>query len=353
MGIFSRKKQRTSTQDGTPHLPPPPAAPSPPPPPPATTHPPPSATGPRVSAFETWPWRESLPAGRVPVALDPKRGEVCLLDPGTLEPLRYLEEDQEERLGVVRIPVAGTGYRFRDASSSEFQPGSPVKLIPEPKNKHDRHAIQVRSATSRKVAGYVPAPKAGSRNVQHAVHGLLSQGPVEAMVLEAEVERGANNRWVSMRVAATRGSFVFVERPWDGPELKEFKAAAHKVESTRWPDERQRLRREVNVARGPVERHFALQNLAQAAYRLREVHAEALEDAEAACREQILLADVAGPALRQEFGSKPSHHGYKQLAIILEKQKRFHEAMELVERAKAQGWDGDWDKRAERMAKKV
>jgi hypothetical protein len=106
-------------------------------------------------------------------------------------------------------------------------------------------------------------------------------------------------------------------------------------------------------ARGPVDRHFALQALAQAAYRLREVHPEALEDAEAACREQILLADVAGPALRDEFGSKPSHHGYKQLSIILEKQKRYGEALEVVEQARDQGWDGDWDKRAERLSRKT
>jgi hypothetical protein len=85
------------------------------------------------------------------VARVPEDGDVCLLDPGTLEPLRYLEEQEEEQLGVVRIPVAGTGYRFRDASSSEFKPGSPVMLVPEPKNKHDRNAIliQVKAATSR------------------------------------------------------------------------------------------------------------------------------------------------------------------------------------------------------------
>jgi hypothetical protein len=283
----------------------------------------------------------------------PETGEVCLLDPATLEPLRFLEEREEEQLGVVRIPVAGTGHRFREASSSEFEPGSVVKLVPEPKNKYDRHAIQVRSASSRKVAGYVPAPKPGNRNIQQAAHRLLAQGQVQSLVLEAEVEKGPKNRWISMRVAATLGQFVFVDRPWEGPELKEFKAAALKAEGVRWPDDRRKLRREVSVARAPVDRHFALQVLAQAAYRLREVHPEALEDAEAACREQILLADLAGAALRQEFGSKPSHHGYKQLSIMLEKQKRYSEALEIVEQAHNQGWNGDWDKRAERLAKKI
>lgn len=294
-----------------------------------------------------------MPEGGIPVARDPRRGDVCLLDPATLEPLRFVEERQEEQLGVVRIPVAGTGHRFREASSPEFEPGSSVRLVPEPKNKFDRQAIQVRSASSRKVAGYVPAPKAGTRNIQQNVHRLLGQGQVSAMVLEADVEQGPNNRWVSMRVVATLGQFIYVDRPWEGPELKAFKAVALEAEGARWPDARQRLRREVRAARGPVEHHFALQALAQAAYRLRDVHPEALEDAEAACREQILLADVAGPALRQEFGSKPSHHGYKQLSIILEKQKRYTEALDIVTQAQDQGWDGDWEKRAERLAKKT
>jgi hypothetical protein len=287
------------------------------------------------------------------VAHDPKSGDVCLLDPGTLEPLRYLEEQEEEQLGVVRIPVAGTGYRFREASTSEFKPGSPVMLVPEPKNKHDRNAIQVKAATSRKVAGYVPAPKSGSRNIQQAVHRLLAQGPVQALVLEAEIEQGPRKQWVSIRVAATLGHFVFVDRPWDGPELKEFKAAALEAEGARWPADRRKLRHEVRTARGPVEQHFALQMLAQAAYRLRDVHPEAMEDAEAACREQILLADVAGPALRQDFGTKPAHHGFKQLAIILEKRERYSEALEIVEQARVQGWNGDWEKRAARLAKKI
>jgi hypothetical protein len=354
VGIFSRIKQsRSGDRSSAPQLPPPGAPPPPPPGDSQSPSPPPPLAAPSPAASGVWPWRQPLPDGGIPVARDPKRGDICLLDPGTLEPLRFLEDHEEEQLRVVRIPVAGTGHRIREAASPEFKPGSPVKLVPEPKNKYDRHAIQVRSATSRKVAGYVPAPKAGSRNIQQAVHRLLAQGQVEALVLEAEVEQDPKNRWVSMRVAATLGHFVFVDRPWDGPDLKEFKAAVLKAEGARWPDDRRRLRREVSAARGTVERHFALQAPAQAAYRLRDVHSEALEDAEAACREQILLADVAGPALRQEFGSKPSHHGYKQLSIILEKQRRFNEALEIIEQAKSQGWDGDWDKRAERLAKKT
>jgi hypothetical protein len=354
MGLLDRIKQRTvsgwKTVEPVPHAPPPPpgAGHLPPPPPPVVQ---PEPASPAVEG--SWPWRQPLPEGCVPVATDAKRAEVCLLDPLTLEPLRYLEEDEEDRLGLVRVPVAGTGHRFKEASSSEFRPGSAVQLVPDPGNKYDRNAIQVRSATSRKVAGYVPAPKPGNRDVQGRMHRMLDRGPVQALVLESDVEQEPTGRWVSIRVVATNRRLVFVDRPWDGPELKEFKAAALEAEGTRWPEVRRKLRRDVTSAATPVDRHFALQVLAQAAYRLRDVHPDALEDAEAACREQIMLADVVGPALRQEFGSKPSHHGYKQLSIILEKQKRFAEALEIAERARGEGWDGDWDKRVDRLAKKV
>lgn len=49
----------------------------------------------------------------------------------------------------------------------------------------------------------------------------------------------------------------------------------------------------------------------------------------------------------------PSHPGYRQMAIILEKEKRFHEALDLVVEAQAAGWQGDWEKRAERLRKKL
>lgn len=49
----------------------------------------------------------------------------------------------------------------------------------------------------------------------------------------------------------------------------------------------------------------------------------------------------------------PAHPGYKQLAIILEKEKRFEEALALVNEADAAGWNGDWVKRRERLVTKI
>lgn len=56
--------------------------------------------------------------------------------------------------------------------------------------------------------------------------------------------------------------------------------------------------------------------------------------------------------MESSFGSKPTHYGFKQLAIILEKQKRFAEAIEVVEEAQRQAWDGDWQNRLERLRRR-
>ena len=82
---------------------------------------------------------------------------------------------------------------------------------------------------------------------------------------------------------------------------------------------------------------------------------EYLEKAVQACEQQIELAPKAAAAFKAEYRDSPlpSHRGYQQLAIILEKQKNFEEAIELCEWAGKQGWAGDWDKRIERCKKKL
>lgn len=73
------------------------------------------------------------------------------------------------------------------------------------------------------------------------------------------------------------------------------------------------------------------------------------------CRKQIDLSDLAADTFRMRYKSSklPSHKGYKQLAIILEKQKLFREAIELCSKAKSQGWNGDWDRRIEKCEKRL
>ncbi len=80
-----------------------------------------------------------------------------------------------------------------------------------------------------------------------------------------------------------------------------------------------------------------------------------LENAIDACNQQIDLAEKAAKAFRREYkdSTLPSHKGYQQLAIILEKQGHFDETIELCLKANKQGWAGDWGKRIERCRKKA
>lgn len=76
-----------------------------------------------------------------------------------------------------------------------------------------------------------------------------------------------------------------------------------------------------------------------------------------ACLKQIEISEKAAAAFLKEYAKYgnnqlPRHEGYDQLCVILEKQKKFDEAIKLAEQAKAQGWDGDWDKRIERCRMK-
>lgn len=80
-----------------------------------------------------------------------------------------------------------------------------------------------------------------------------------------------------------------------------------------------------------------------------------LESAIESCKQQIELADKASNAFKKEYKNSPlpSHKGYQQLAIILEKQGRFDETIALCRKAGKEGWAGDWDKRIERCRRKA
>ena len=102
-----------------------------------------------------------------------------------------------------------------------------------------------------------------------------------------------------------------------------------------------------------LDRHFYLSNKIEIFYRNRNTDETALPAAIDACKEQISIAEQAKRAYLKEYdGSLPSHLGYTQLCIILEKQKNYDEVIHLARPAKEQGWMGDWDKRIERSIRK-
>lgn len=80
-----------------------------------------------------------------------------------------------------------------------------------------------------------------------------------------------------------------------------------------------------------------------------------LDRAVQACKNQIAIAPEAAAAFLKTFdgGSLPAHKGYEQLAIVLEKQKKFQEAIALCIQADSQGWAGDWQNRISRCKKRI
>ncbi len=104
-----------------------------------------------------------------------------------------------------------------------------------------------------------------------------------------------------------------------------------------------------------LDRHFIYQHMITVYYRDRTRDPDALELAIGACKEQIALAPNASKGFLSEYPKQalPEHTGYKQLAIILEKQGNLEEAIELSKSALKQVWAGDWEKRIQRCQRRM
>jgi len=100
--------------------------------------------------------------------------------------------------------------------------------------------------------------------------------------------------------------------------------------------------------------HFLYSTKIELMYKDRDAISGGLEKAIKACQQQISYSDKASKAFKEKSPNEslPSHKGYQQLVIVKEKQKEFIDAISLSEKAVAQGWAGDWEKRIERCKKK-
>jgi hypothetical protein len=99
-----------------------------------------------------------------------------------------------------------------------------------------------------------------------------------------------------------------------------------------------------------ITRHFAYQALIEWFYRFRECLPDTLSHASRACRRQIALSSVSAEAFRRAgTDTLPMHRGYEQLAIILQKQGKLDEAIEVATRALEEGWGGGWEARIKRL----
>lgn len=102
-----------------------------------------------------------------------------------------------------------------------------------------------------------------------------------------------------------------------------------------------------------LDLHFAYGSIMAFYYKNREKD-DCYDKAIYYCKKQIELSKESAKEFIKEFGDRnlPGHMGYKQLSIILEKEKKYEEALQLIKRANDEGWSGDWEKRIERINKK-
>ena len=106
----------------------------------------------------------------------------------------------------------------------------------------------------------------------------------------------------------------------------------------------------------PLDIHFFFGAIITIEYRRREEDVMALDKAIKACKDQIAISSKAKSKFKKSSimpDFLPSHQGYKQLSIILEKQKKYKDVISLCEKASKQGWGGDWENRIARCTQKL
>lgn len=99
-----------------------------------------------------------------------------------------------------------------------------------------------------------------------------------------------------------------------------------------------------------IDRHFFYDASIRFYYSDRE-NKESMKKAIESCRKQIGIANSAAENFKRLQGRMPEHTGYKQLAIILDKQNKYDEAIKICKQAESEGWSGDWIPRIARYEK--
>jgi hypothetical protein len=87
---------------------------------------------------------------RVRLILERAQSGYRLRDAATGEPVRW----EDPRIRVV--PVAGVSYRAEALPDPAFDPGRPLRLVPEPANEHDPNAVGIWNEEGTLQLGYVP-----------------------------------------------------------------------------------------------------------------------------------------------------------------------------------------------------
>lgn len=106
----------------------------------------------------------------------------------------------------------------------------------------------------------------------------------------------------------------------------------------------------INECKKIIDIHFYLQLIIVYYYRKRQKKIEFYNKAKDSCSRQIEIAERVKESFIEKYGEPlPSHYGFKQYSIILQKEKEYKQAISICILAQNQGWNGDWKKRIERL----
>lgn len=111
----------------------------------------------------------------------------------------------------------------------------------------------------------------------------------------------------------------------------------------------------VGMEKDILNLHFFYPTKMKLFYKNRDSDSKSLQVSIDSALKQIEIAEKAATAFKKEYPDSPlpSHEGYSQFCIILEKQGKFDEAIKYAKQAKDQGWNDDWDNRIAKCQKKV
>lgn len=111
-------------------------------------------------------------------------------------------------------------------------------------------------------------------------------------------------------------------------------------------------------ARTLVEKHFALSELVEIAFRARHIDPKFAEMAQQAAWEMVGIAHEVAATLKREARQRGekwyplAHVGYQRLAIDLERSGEYDKCIEICLKAHREGWWGDWERRITRCLEK-
>ena len=91
----------------------------------------------------------------------------------------------------------------------------------------------------------------------------------------------------------------------------------------------------IDSSTNALDIHFLYSTKVEFSYKDRETLENGLENSIHACNQQIEFAPTAAKSFKKSYNSSPlpSHKGYTQIAIIMEKQKNYNEVIRLCKKA--------------------